>query len=31
MKLKKKVDQNVDVSVPLRGGNKIITEGRGRD
>jgi hypothetical protein len=31
MKLKKKVDQNVDVSVPLRGGNKIITGDIERD
>jgi CelD/BcsL family acetyltransferase involved in cellulose biosynthesis len=27
MKLKKKEDQNVDASVLLRGGNKIITGG----
>ena len=30
MKLKKKKDQNVDASVLLRRGNKIVIEGRGR-
>jgi hypothetical protein len=29
MKLKKKEDQNVDISLKLRRGNKIITGGRG--
>ena len=31
MKLKKKEDQNVDVSVHLRRGNKILKEGKYRD
>jgi hypothetical protein len=31
MKLKKKEEQSVDASILLRRGNKIITEGRGRE
>ena len=31
MKLKKKEDQNMDASVLLRSGNKILTGGSGRE